>query len=216
MTHLRTLAALGAALALWSGPSPADGQDRPAASAQRWQIDPLHTAAGFSVRHMMVATVRGQLGQVTGTIAYDGKDVRSISADVKIDVKGLTTQNPRRDEHLRSDEFFDVRRHPSITFKSKRVEPGANGHFAMVGDLTIRGTTREVALDVEGPTPAVKDQSGMRVGASATTKVKRFDYGLKYNELIEAGPIVADEVTITIDVEAIRPATPGTAPAAGR
>jgi polyisoprenoid-binding protein YceI len=183
---------------------------RPALAPNQWLIDTSHSAASFSVRHMMVSTVRGQLGPIAGTIEYDGKDVRSIKADVRIDVKGLTTQNAKRDDHLRSDDFFDAATHPVLTFKSKRVEPGAAGQFKLVGDLTIRGTTKEVVLDVEGPNPIVKDRAGIRTGATATTKVKRLEYGLKYNSMIEAGPVVGDDVTITIDIELMRPAPPGT------
>ena len=186
------------------------GQPRPALTPNQWSIDASHSSAGFSVRHMMVATVRGQLGPITGTVEYDGKDVRSIKADVRIDVKQLTTHNAKRDDHLRSDDFFDAAHHPVVTFKSKRVEPGSPGAFKMVGDLTIRGTTREVVLDVEGPTPMVKDQTGVRTGATGTTKVKRLEYGLKYNRMIEAGPVVGDDVTITIDIELMRPILPGT------
>jgi polyisoprenoid-binding protein YceI len=172
-----------------------------AQNTNQWTIDSSHSAAHFSVRHLMVSTVRGQLGQVSGVIEYDGKDVRSIKADVKIDVKGLTTQNQKRDEHLRSADFFDAANHPAMTFKSKRIEPGADGAFKMVGDLTIRGTTREVVLAVEAPSPVTKGLGGLVTGTTATTKIKRFDYGLKYNSMVEAGPVVGDEVTITIDVE---------------
>ncbi len=160
----------------------------------------------------MVSTVRGQLGRISGTIEYDGKDVRSIKTDVSIDVNGINTQNDGRDKHLRSDDFFDVANHPTITFKSKRVESGADGKFKLIGDLTIRGTTKEVALDVDGPSPVVKTQrGGLATGASATTKIKRLEYGLKYNSMVEAGPVVSDEVTITIDLEVNRPTPPGTA-----
>ena len=114
-----------------------------------WRVDSGHSAAGFSVRHMMVSTVRGQLGSVAGTVEYDGKDVRTIKADVTIDLKSINTQNANRDNDLRGAEFFDVTRFPSATFKSKRVEPGASGAFKLVGDLTIRGTTKEVTLDAE-------------------------------------------------------------------
>jgi polyisoprenoid-binding protein YceI len=172
----------------------------------QWRIDTNHSAAHFSVRHLMVSTVRGQLGPVSGIVEYDGKDVRSIKADVTIDVKGLTTQIQRRDDHLRSPDFFDAPNHPTIAFKSKRIEPGAGGAFKMIGDLTIRGTTREVALDVEAPAPVTKGMQGVVTGTSATTKIKRFDYGLKYNSVVEAGPVVGDDVSITIDVELGRPA----------
>ncbi len=184
---------------------------QPPLAPNQWRIDGSHSAANFSVRHLMVSTVRGQLGRITGTLEYDGKDVRSIKADVSIDVTGISTQNDNRDKHLRSDDFFDVANHPNITFKSKRVEPAGDGRFKLIGDLTIRGTTKEVALDVEGPSPMVKTQRGVATGATATTKIKRLEYGLKYNNMVEAGPVVSDEVTITIDLEATRPAPPGTA-----
>lgn len=185
---------------------------QPPLGPNEWRIDGNHSAANFSVRHLMVSTVRGQLGRISGTIEYDGKDVRSIKTDVSIDANGINTQNDGRDKHLRSDDFFDVANHPTITFKSKRVEPGADGKFKLIGDLTIRGTTKEVALDVDGPSPVVKTQrGGLATGASATTKIKRLEYGLKYNSMVEAGPVVSDEVTITIDLEVNRPTPPGTA-----
>ena len=135
-------------------------QAKPPAGPNQWAIDSSHSAANFSVRHMMVTTVRGQLGPVTGTVEYDGKDVRTLKADVRVDVNGISTQNAKRDGHLRSDDFFDAANHPSITFRSKRVEPGAAGSFKLIGDLTIRGTTKEIALNVEGPTPPVKGMGG--------------------------------------------------------
>jgi polyisoprenoid-binding protein YceI len=184
----------------------------PPLGPNEWRIDANHSAANFSVRHLMVSTVRGNLGRISGTLEYDGKDVSSIKADVTIDVNAIDTQNEGRDKHLRSDDFFDVANHPNITFKSKRAEPGTDGRFKLIGDLTIRGTTKEVVLDVEGPSPVVKTQrGGIATGASATTKIKRLEYGLKYNSMVEAGPVVGDEVTITIDLEVNRPAPPGTA-----
>ena len=189
-------------------PSPQPPAAKPQLGPNQWTVDPSHSAANFSVRHMMVTTVRGQLGPIAGTVEYDGKDVRSVNADVRIDVNGMTTQNAKRDGHLRSDDFFDAANHPSITFKSKRVEPGSAGAFKLIGDLTIRGTTREVVLSVEGPTPPVKGMGGFRVGATATTKINRLEYGLKWNSMVEAGPVVSDEVSITIDLELTRPALP--------
>lgn len=182
----------------------------PPLGPNQWRIDASHSAANFSVRHLMVSTVRGQLGRISGTLEYDGKDVQSVKADVTIDVNAISTQNENRDKHLRSDDFFDVANHPTITFTSKRVEPAGDGRFKLIGDLTIRGTTKEVALDVEGPSPIVKTQRGIATGATATTRIKRLEYGLKYNNMVEAGPVVSDEVTITIDIEATRPAPPGT------
>lgn len=186
-------------------------QKPPALGPTQWQIDPNHSSANFSVRHLMVATVRGTLGPVSGIVEYDGKDVRSIKADVTIDLKGITTQNASRDEDLRSDHFFDVAHHPAIKFKSKRIEPGSGGAFKMIGDLTIRGTTKEVVLDAEVPSPVSKGMKGFVTGTSATTKIKRFEYGLKYNEMVESVPVVSDDVTITIDIEIGRPTPPGTA-----
>ena len=142
---LALVAGLAATAAAGMPPPLRTPQARPALAANQWQIDPSHSSAGFSVRHMMVTTVRGTLGPISGTVEYDGKDVRSIKADVRIDVKHLTTQNAKRDDHLRSDDFFDAANHPYITFKSKRVEAGAGGAFRLIGDLTIRGNTKEVA-----------------------------------------------------------------------
>jgi polyisoprenoid-binding protein YceI len=175
-----------------------------------WAIDGSHSAANFSVKHNVVTTVRGQLGAITGKIEYDGKDAKSVKADVAIDMTKLSTQNERRDTHLRSPDFFDVANHPTLTFKSKRVEPGAAGKFKLVGDLTIRGNTKEVALDVEGPSPIMKraGRNGgvtLLTGASATTKISRKEFGVLWNNLIENLPVVGDEVTITIDLELNRP-----------
>jgi polyisoprenoid-binding protein YceI len=200
-----SLAAVGV-----SAQTPAPAAPKPALGPNQWQIDATHSAANFSVRHLMVSTVRGQLGKIAGTIEYDGKDVRSIKADVSIDVHGITTQEPKRDAHLRSADFFDAANHPAVVFKSKRVEPGADGAFKLIGDLTIRGTTKEVALDVQALSPVVKGNRGLVTGTTATTKIKRLEYGLKYNSMVEAGPVVGDEVTITLDIEAGRPTPPGT------
>ena len=204
---LLTTVGIAYANAQTGAPAP-PAQAKPQLGPNQWNVDSSHSAANFSVRHMMVSTVRGQLGPITGTVEYDGKDVRSAKADVRIDVNGITTQNAKRDGHLRSDDFFDAANHPSITFKSKRVEAGSAGAFNLIGDLTIRGTTKEVALNVEGPTPPVKGMGGLRIGATATTKINRLEYGLKWNSMVEAGPVVSDEVSITIDLELTRPAPP--------
>ena len=198
--------------------APAAGQpQRPPQQAplgpNDWAIDGNHSAANFSVRHNVVSTVRGQLGRISGKVEYDGKDIKSVKADVSIDVNGINTQVENRDKHLRSADFFDVANHPNLTFKSKRVEPGAAGKFKLVGDLTIRGNTKEVVLDVEGPSPVVtsKTDRGINVltGATATTKISRKAFGVLWNNLIESMPIVGDEVTITIDLELRRNGAPG-------
>jgi polyisoprenoid-binding protein YceI len=177
-----------------------------------WTIDSSHTAASFAVKHMLVSTVRGTLGPVKGTVTFDGKNVASVKADISIDVKGISTDNQGRDDHLRSADFFDVANHPTITFKSKRVQPGAGGAFKLIGDLTMRGVTKEVTLDVEAPA-AVVTQPGRnggaptyRTGTTATTTLNRFDYGLQWNSLIEAGggAVVGADVKVTLDLELTR------------
>jgi polyisoprenoid-binding protein YceI len=169
-----------------------------------WTIDANHSAAHFAVKHMLVSTVRGQLGKVTGKVWYDGTNVSSIRAEATIDVKAISSGNDARDRDLRGEEFFAVEKYPTATFKSKRVEPGAAGKFKLVGDLTIRTTTKEVTLDVEGPSPILTVQGAKRTAATATVTINRFDYGLRWNQLIEAGPVVAADVVITIDLEAVR------------
>src|SRR5262245_18863182 len=172
------------------------------AGANTWTVDTAHSSAGFSVKHMMVSTVHGTLGPVNGTIDYDGKSVGSIKADITIDVTGINTRNENRDKDLRSPNFFDVAKFPTATFKSKRVDGAGQGAFKLVGDLTLHGVTKEVTLTVDPPSAPIKTQQGQKVGASATTTLNRRDFGLQYNALIEAGPVVGDEIKVTIDVEA--------------
>jgi polyisoprenoid-binding protein YceI len=182
---------------------------QPPLGPTQWRIDRSHSQANFSVRHNVVSTVRGQLGAISGTINYDGKDVRSIQADVTIDVTRINTQNESRDKHLRSDDFFNTETFPNMSFKSTRVEPAAEGRFRLIGDLTIRDKTNEVVLDVEGPSPIVKGPRGVLTGATATTKISRKAFGVLWNNMIEMMPVVGDEVTVTIDLELNRPAMPG-------
>jgi polyisoprenoid-binding protein YceI len=174
-----------------------------------WRIDRSHSQASFSVRHNVVSTVRGQLGAISGKIEYDGKDVKSITADVTIDVTAINTGNSGRDNDLRSDNFFNTAQYPNMTFKSKRIEPVSQGKFRMIGDLTIRDKTKEVVLEVEGPSPVMKSQRGVLTGATATTTLTRQDFGIMYNRMIEALPVVSNEVTVVIDLELNRPAMPG-------
>lgn len=173
-----------------------------------WQIDPVHSTATFAVRHMMVTTVRGTFQELAGTVGFDGKDIGTITVQATIDAASIDTREPKRDEHLRSADFLDAARFPAITFVSKRVESKGAGRFALVGDLTIRGVTREVTLDVEGPTPEVKDPGGnVRIGASATTRINRQDFGVSWNRALDAGGVVVgDEVAITLDLSLIRKA----------
>ena len=183
---------------------------QPPLGPNQWRIDTSHSQANFSVRHNVVSTVRGQLGPITGTIEYDGKDIQSVTADVTIDVTKINTQNQNRDKHLRTDDFFNVETFPNMTFKSRRAEPVSDGKFRLVGDLTIRDKTNEVVLDVEGPSPVMKSQRGVLTGATATTRISRKQFGILWNRMIETMPVVSDEVQITIDLELNRPALPGT------
>jgi polyisoprenoid-binding protein YceI len=179
----------------------------PAAAANsNWQIDPQHSSAQFSVRHLAISTVRGAFSKVTGTVALDDQDITKSTVDVTIDVTTVDTREPDRDKDLRSDRFFDVAHYPSMTFKSKKVEQVTPGKLKITGDLTIRGTTKEVVLDVEGPTAPIKDPWGnQRTAATATTKVNRQDFGVKWNATLDnGGVVVSDDVSITIDVELVK------------
>ena len=177
----------------------------PAAGPNTWTVDTGHSSAGFSVKHLMVSTVRGTLGPIKGTVEYDGRSVETLKVDVSIDVAAINTGNASRDRDLKGESFFDVAKFPTATFKSKRVEAAGAGQFRLIGDLTMHGITKEVTLNVEGPSPAVKTQNGgQKVGASATVTLNRRDFGLQYNEAVEAVPVVADDVQVTIDIEANR------------
>jgi polyisoprenoid-binding protein YceI len=197
LSRIATAAGLAAILSLPAGAATTD-----------WKIDPAHSSAQFSVRHMAISTVRGAFSKVTGAIVLDDKDITKSTVDVTIDVTTVDTREPGRDKDLRSDHFFDVDHFPTMTFKSKKVEQIAPGKLKVTGDLTIRGTTKEVALDVEGPTAPVKDPWGnQRAAVSATAKINRQDFGVKWNATMDnGGLVVGDDVNITIDVEMIKAA----------
>jgi polyisoprenoid-binding protein YceI len=172
------------------------------AEVETWQIDPAHSATQFSVRHMGISTVRGTFTKTSGVLKYDPADVSKSSLDATIETKSVDTRVEMRDNDLRSSNFFDVEKYPTITFKSKRVEANGDGKLKVTGDLTIHGTTKEVVLDVDGPSSPVKDPKGnMHMGASATTKVHRNDFGVS-----GAPSMVGDDVQITIDTELVKPA----------
>src|SRR5260221_1668471 len=195
LSRITLSATLAAALAL-----PA------AAATTTWQIDPAHTAASFAVKHLMISTVRGEFKGVTGAVNWDDQDIPKSTVDVTIDEKTVDTSEPNRDKDLKSDKFFDVEKYPTITFKSKRVEQVSVGKLKVTGELTIHGVTKEVVLDVEGPSASVKDPWGnTRTAISSTTKVNRQDYGVKWNANIDGGGVVVgDDVNITIDLEMIK------------
>jgi polyisoprenoid-binding protein YceI len=173
------------------------------AATSTWQLDPAHTAAQFSVKHLAISTVRGTFSKVTGTVTFDDKDVSRSSVDVTIDVSTVDTREPKRDADLRSDHFFDVEHYPTMTFKSTKVEQADAGKLKVTGNLTIRGVTKEVVLDVDGPTAPVKDPWGhQRAAVNATTKINRQDYGVKWNATMDnGGVVVGDQVNINIDAE---------------
>src|SRR5690348_952981 len=161
------------------------------AVAETWTIDPAHTVSGFTVRHMMISNVTGVFEATKGTIEYTAGDPNSIKADIAIETKSVNTRIARRDDDLRSDNFFNAEKFPTITFKSKRVQNVKPGSFELVGDLTIRDVTKEVVLKVEGPTPPIRDPQGnRRVGAAATTTINRKEFNINYNRVIEAGGVV--------------------------
>jgi len=174
----------------------------------QWQIDPAHSAAHFSVRHLMISNVRGEFTKLSGSALINPADPAKSSVEITIEAASLNTREPQRDEHLRSADFFDVANHPTLTFRSKRIEALAAETFKLTGDLTIRGVTKEVTFDVEGPTASVTDPWGnVRAGVSASAKINRKDFGLAWNALTEAGGVVVgDEVKITVEAELIQQA----------
>lgn len=168
-----------------------------------WVIDPDHSVAGFVIRHYMVANVRGQFNKISGGIRYDPDDAVHSSVEVTIGVAGLTTGIPKRDEHLRSDDFFDVDKYPEMTFKSTAVESAGDSRLKVFGDLTIRGITRPVALDVECSGPVKGTEGELSIGFSGTTRINRGDFDMTWNVGLEGGGVVVGrEVQIYIDVEA--------------
>jgi polyisoprenoid-binding protein YceI len=172
------------------------------ARADAWEIDSAHSGAHFSVRHMMVSTVRGDLGKVSGTVSLDDKDVTKSTVDATVDVTAINTREPKRDAHLKSPDFFDAAKFPTITFKSKKVEAATPGHLKVTGDLTMRGVTKSVTLDVEGPSAAVTAMGGTKRGATITGKLNRKDFGLVYNKVLETGGVaVGEDVNVEIDLE---------------
>jgi polyisoprenoid-binding protein YceI len=174
------------------------------AFSEQYSIDPNHSSAQFTVRHLMVSNVKGAFSKVTGTINFDSNNLAASNVDATIDVSTVDTRQPQRDADLRSANFFDVEKHPTMTFKSKQFFREGSA-LKVKGDLTMHGVTKEVVLDVDGPSPEVKDPWGnTRVGASASTKINRHDWGLNYNKMAEAVAVVGDDITINIDLEATK------------
>ena len=170
------------------------------AQVETWKIDPAHSAAQFAVRHLGISTVRGEFRKVSGSASFDPADPSKTSLEATIDATSVDTRVDMRDNDLRSPNFLDVQKYPTITFKSKRAESAGPGRLKITGDLTIHGVAKEVVLDVDGPTAAVKDPRGnFHVGASASTTINRKDFGVN-----GAPSMVSDEISITIDAELVK------------
>jgi polyisoprenoid-binding protein YceI len=171
-----------------------------------WKIDPVHSVAEFKVRHMMITHVKGHFTPVNGELVLDENDIAKSRIQASVDVASVNTREPQRDAHLKSADFFDVEKYPTLTFRSTRITRSSDGNLQAAGELTIHGVTREVVFDVEGPTPPNKDPWGnLRIGLSATTKISRKDFGLTWNASLETGGLlVGDDVTITLEVEFIK------------
>lgn len=177
------------------------------AGTSTWTIDPAHSHAGFAVRHLVISTVRGEFGKTTGSVVLDEQDVTKSTVEATIDATTIDTRVPDRDADLRSPNFFDVAKYPTLTFKSTNVEKAGDGQLKVTGNLTLHGVTRPITLDVTGPTGEIKDPWGKtRRGLSATGKLNRKDFGLTWSKMIETGPVVSDEVAIDIEVELLKAA----------
>jgi polyisoprenoid-binding protein YceI len=187
------------------------------ARASTWDIDPAHSTVEFSVRHMMVTTVKGQFQKVKGTVEFDDKDAIKSTVEVSIETASIDTREAKRDAHLKSPDFFDAAKFPALTFKSTKIEKAAKGKFKVTGDLTMHGVTKPVVLTVEGPSAAIKDPYGRTVrGVMATGKLDRKDWGMSWNKALDAGGmVVSDEVKLEINAELAERAATAPEPAAG-
>jgi polyisoprenoid-binding protein YceI len=177
------------------------------AGTTAYKIDPKHSDAQFAVTHLMISTVRGEFHGINGTVVYDDADVSKSSVEVTIDATSVDTREPDRDKDLRSDHFFDTANHPTMTFRSTKVESAGPGKLKVTGELTIRGNTKPVVLEVSAPKPPIKDPWGLqRTAISGTTKINRQDFGVSWNKTLDSGGVVVgDDVNITLDVEMIVP-----------
>jgi polyisoprenoid-binding protein YceI len=177
-----------------------------AAVASTWNIDPDHSNFGFKIKHLMVSNVKGNFEKYSGVVDINEMDITKSKVEVTIDMNSVNTNVKKRDDHLRSADFFDVAKYPTMTFVSKKVTVASPDNLKVTGDLTLHGVTKEVVLDLEGPTGESKDPWGnIRKGATATTKINRKDFGLTWNQALETGGVlVGDEVNITLEVEMIK------------
>ena len=175
------------------------------ATLTTWQIDPGHSEVGFAVKHLMISSVRGRFSGVKGTVVLDSEDLSRSSVEVEIDASTIDTREEKRDGHLRSPDFFDVEKYPTITFRSRRIEPQGGDRFRVTGDLTIRGVTREVVLDATEEGRGGDPWGGERVGFSATGKIDRREFGLTWNQALETGGVlVSNDIRLAIEAEAVK------------
>ncbi len=182
--------------------------------AETYTIDPQHSQAGFSVRHMMLSNVRGAFSKVSGTIDYDPGKPAASKVNATIDMDSVDTHDAGRDKHLKTADFFDVAKYPTMTFKSTKVVAKGKTGLTVTGDLTLHGVTKSVVLDVDGPTAELKDPKGSKRGASASTKIHRKDFGITYNKALDNGGVaLGEDVDVTLDVE-MKGAAPAAKPAA--
>ncbi len=182
------------------------------AETSSWNIDPMHSQASFTVRHLVISNVRGDFQKMSGHATLDEKDLTKSSVEATIETASVDTRIAKRDEDLRSANFFDAEKYPTITFKSTKVEHAGKGKLKVTGDLTMHGVTKPVVLHVEGPSAEIKDPWGnTRRGITASAKINRKDWGLAYSKMIEAGPVVGDEITIEIEAELVKQAGDKTA-----
>ena len=175
------------------------------AQTSTWNIDPAHSTAQFTVRHLGISNVTGNFTKVTGSVVLNEKDITQSQVNASIDASSIDTRVEMRDKDLKSPNFFDVEKYPTLEFKSKKIT-NSGGKVQLVGDLTIHGTTREVTLDVEGPSAELTDPwGGIRRGFSAATSINRKDFGLVYNNLLKTGEaLVGDIVKIQLDIEIVK------------
>lgn len=172
----------------------------------QYQLDPAHSTASFSIKHMMIAKVHGGFEKLSGSLTYDPQDPSKSSVEARIESASINTREGQRDAHLKSPDFFDVEKFPVILFKSTQIKKSADGGLQVMGDLTIRDVTKSITLEVEGPSAEIKDPWGnVKIGASGTTKIKRKDFGLNWNAALEAGGfLVGDDVNITLEVQFVK------------
>ena len=179
--------------------------ETPVTTRTTWSVDPAHSSVEFAVRHLMITTVKGRFTEVEGTVVLDEANPAASSADITVQVASIDTREAQRDAHLRSADFFETEKYPTLTFRSSGVRDVSADGFTLVGDLTIHGVTREVALEVVHEGRAKDPWGGERAGYAATTKIKRSDFGLTWNQLLETGGLaVSDDVKISLDVELVK------------